>query len=405
MATSLPDLNQLALAVDEAARAAQSNPRRRNALLETLLGFSDALLEQLELEDAANASAEAMRIAAELIDEGQRELGVKLGVAMRQHADALLELGRGEHALDAYVSAIRVLAELAQTSTAAQPELAGTLLHYGNALRRCGRAEQALRVLDQALSSFGGLPSVTQMQLARAKALAELGRADEAIAAFHELGSDSPEAIDGLDALASSLYSLGRTDEAIEPAERAVELITRLARQDPIRYLHSLARLTGNLARHYQQAQRFDRAAALYEQAVDGLRILAHTRPHVHGVPLIQLMCSHALALAQSGELERAHAVARTAVELAEREPGWGLVLLIAGTRQFLADLAVDLGRSDEAIEQLVAGMRRLGKAIPQDVLGARETAMRLGEGLRELCESQGLAMPDDVAAMLSSCS
>jgi tetratricopeptide (TPR) repeat protein len=206
---------------------------------------------------------------------------------------------------------------------------------------------------------------------------------------------------DALDARACQLRALGRVDEALEPAQQAVELITQLARRDPILHLHPLARLTNNLARAYQHAQQFDRAAAMFEQAVEGFRILADAQPHVHGVMLIEVMSNHALALAQLGELERAHKVAVATLELAEREPGWGLLPLVTGTRQFLADLAGDLGRPDEALEHLVAGMRLLRKASIEQLPGVPEAITRLAASLRVLCETRGLTPPDDLAALL----
>jgi tetratricopeptide (TPR) repeat protein len=206
---------------------------------------------------------------------------------------------------------------------------------------------------------------------------------------------------DALDARARLLRSLGRVDEALEPAEQAVELVTQLVRRDPIVHLHALARFTNNLARAYQQAQRFDRAAAMFGQVVEAFRILAQAQPHAHGVELIEVMSNHALALAQIGELERAHAVASNALELAEREPGWGLLPLITGTRQFLADLALDLGRPDEALEHLLAGMRLLQAAVAEGQPGASEAAMRLGASAKAVSEAHALALPDELARLL----
>jgi hypothetical protein len=189
--------------------------------------------------------------------------------------------------------------------------------------------------------------------------------------------------------------SVRHGDEAVEFAERAVEIATWLARQDGVGYLHTLARMTHGLGRSYRQARRFDRAAAAFEQAVAGYRILAEDQPHTHRGTLIEVMSDHALALAQVGELERAHAVALTALELAEHESGWGLLPLIIGTRQLAADLDLDLGRPRDAFEQLVAGMRLLNQAIDERQPGAVEAATRLGASLRELCEGQGLALPE----------
>lgn len=424
MPTSLPDLNELAAKVGAAGRAAQADPSRREVFAEALLEFCEGLHEQHEFEDAAGASAEAMRTLSDLIAEGRRDLSVTLGIALRHHADALIELGQDERALEVYASAIRLLADLAQADVGVQPEFSGTLLNYGEALRRCGRAEQALEVLDQALRLFGSfsfgddgdptqIPSFALTQLNRGKALAELDRADEALAAtqeavavFHEFGDGLPHLYavtyaDALDALATLLRSLGRVDEALEPAEKGLALIARIAQGDSIRYLYPLARLSNNLARGYQQTERFERAAALFEQAVSGFRILADAQPHAHRITLIRVMSNHGLSRAQIGDFVRAHAIASEALELAEREEGWGLLPLLTGSRQFLADLCGELGRGDEAIEHLVAGMRLLKRAIAEDMPGAAEAAKRLGASAKAASEEHRVGLPDDVAAML----
>lgn len=281
--------------------------------------------------------------------------------------------------LDQLAARVRAAESAAQNDPSRRLELAGALLNYGEGLGRCGRADEAIAAHDQAL--------VVVRELA-------MRSSEEAYAIAHA---------DALDARASLLRSLGRHAEAVEAAEQALTIVARLAHHDAVRYLLVLARLTENLGRCYQQARRFDRAAAAFEQAVAAFAILARTQPHAHGITLIQAMSNHALALAQSGEIERAHAVALSTLELAEREPGWGLLPLITGSRQFLADLSVDRGRPEEAFEHLVAGMRLLREAIAEQLPGAAEAAMRLGASLQELCEAQGLAVPEDLAAMLSS--
>ncbi|MFO7562845.1 MAG: tetratricopeptide repeat protein [Enhygromyxa sp.] len=247
------------------------------------------------------------------------------------------------------------------------------LLDLAEGLRRCGRADQAIAAVDEAVALLG----TTQAHLRHAGAL---------------------------DVRASLLRSLGRSEEALESAERALELVAGLASRDPAAHLLPLAQLTHNLGRCYRQAQRFDRAAAAFEQAVGGYRILAQAHSEAHGGALVEVMSDHALALAQVGELERAHALASATLELAERSPGWGLLPLITGIRQLLADLALDLGRPREALEHLLAGMRLLDAAIAERLPGATGAAAKLAASLRELCEAQGFSMPEELAAKLGSC-
>lgn len=407
--SSLPNLNQLAAKVEAAVRAAQIDSQQRDALLDALLEFAQALLDQHEFLDAGTASAEAMRLANELIGDDD-ELTVELGVAMRCHADALIGLGltrQIDRALDIYECVTGMMADLARTDAAVELEWARTLLNYGEALRRHGRFAQALPVLEQAIELFADDSGRVRATLARGKTLTELGRTHEGLlasAAAVELarGLDQASLANALDAHANLLRSVGRVEQAIEPAEQAVELITRLAQDDAGGYLLPLAHMTNNLARTYQQGQQFERAVALYEQAVNGFRMLAQARSH-HRATLFEVMSNQALALAQLGQLERAHAVALEVVQLTEREPVWWLLPLVTGTWQFLADLAVDLGRPNEALEHLLAAMRLLAKPVAEQLPGARQAMARLGASLRELCEAQGFAVPDDVAAMLDA--
>jgi len=423
MTTSLPDLNELMAKVSAASRAAADDPGQREALAEALLDLCEGLQELHEFGDAADASAEAMRVIGALVEGGRRELNVTLGVAMRHHADALIELGQGGRALDLYGDAVRLLADLAQLDPKVQPEFTGTLLNYGEGLRRCGLLDEALRALDQALElfeafSFGADPDPTQVssialtQLNRGKALADLGRNDEAIAAmrqavavFHEYGDGLPQLhavtyADALDALAGMLRQLGRVDEAIEPAEQGLEVITKLALGDAVRYLHPLARLTHNLGRCYQRAGHSERAVAVYEQAVNAYEILAKAQPHAHRITLAQVTSNYGLALAQTGQLERAYAIGQQALTLAEAD-GDTLLPLITGAQQFLADLAADLGRPERSIAHLAEGMRLLGEAVEAGKPGAREAAGRLGRSATEASAELGIALPDDVVGLI----
>ncbi|PRP96328.1 hypothetical protein [Enhygromyxa salina] len=188
---------------------------------------------------------------------------------------------------------------------------------------------------------------------------------------------------ESLDALSNLLRTEGRVAEALDPAERALRLITTLARNDPPRYLPLLTRATDNLGRCYQQLRQFERAAAAYEQATAGYAILidlpGSTAPE--HLQLAEVMSRHALALAQIGELERAYTVATAFVERGRELLPRSLPLL-AGGLLFLADLAEDLGRQHERIAHLTDGVQLLERAAQDELPGAREAASRMATAL-----------------------
>ena len=105
---------------------------------------------------------------------------------------------------------------------------------------------------------------------------------------------------------------------------------------------------------------------------------------------MLQVLGNHALTRAQIGELDRAHALAEQLLELAAAEPGWSLLPLVTGTRQFLADLCFDLGRTNEAAEHLRAGLALLETAVAEGLPGAEGAAERLRESLAAIDVSPG---------------
>jgi tetratricopeptide (TPR) repeat protein len=243
-----------------------------------------------------------------------------------------------------------------------------------------------------------------------AASLLQRGLHDEAITALREAAAiyagiddhhdqDDPaeptvEAhAEALDALACLLRARGRVAEALDPAERALALITKLAREDAPRYLALLARSTDNFGQCCQQLRQFERAAAAYEQAASGHAILAQLGSDRERLALAEVMSRHALALAQSGQLEQACRVAGGFVAHARQLLPRSLPLL-AGGLMFLADLAGDLERPSERVAHLADGVRELERAVEQDLPGAREAASRMTAALREASRLIALDRP-----------
>jgi tetratricopeptide (TPR) repeat protein len=105
----------------------------------------------------------------------------------------------------------------------------------------------------------------SQMTLARAEALKDQGRMDEAIARYQEFAATDPDSFDGQRKLGAALLEAGRVSEAMPPLRHAVELQPASA---PAHYSLGYALLQ---SRDFDQAQRhFKQALTLdsgYESA------------------------------------------------------------------------------------------------------------------------------------------
>ena len=239
-----------------------------------------------------------------------------------------------------------------------------------------------------------------------AASLLQQGLHDQAIAALREAAAiyasldEDPTQVEAhaeaLDALSGVLRRQGRVAEALERAEQALRIVTKLAREDAPRYLALLARLTDNFGRCCQRLDQFERAAEAYEQAVHGYAILAELGTDRDRLELAEVMSRQALALAQIGQadqLERAHVVASAFVELSRELLPCSLPLL-AGGLLFLADLAGALDRPSERVAHLADGVRVLERAVELDMPGAGEAAARMNQALRDAVTATGLPMP-----------
>lgn len=212
----------------------------------------------------------------------------------------------------------------------------------------------------------------------------------EAAAIYLALDDDpahSEAHAEALDALSGMLRTHGQVAEALEPAEQALRIVTKLASEDAPRYLALLAHLTDSFGRCCQLLRQFDRAAGAYEQAVAGYVILAELGSERERLQLAEVMSRLALALAQVGQLEQAYAVASAFVEHARELLPSSLPLLTGGLL-FLADLAGDLERPSERLAHLREGVSVLDRAVEAGLPGAHEAAARMAQALHEATEA-----------------
>jgi tetratricopeptide (TPR) repeat protein len=197
---------------------------------------------------------------------------------------------------------------------------------------------------------------------------------------------------------------------ALQQAEQLFRLVASLTRVEAVSYLPALARSLAEFARCCQQAKQFERAAGMFGSAVEAQKILlASKRVDEEGndelataIELIDLMSSHALALAQADQPAQAYEVATEFVELARGRRPRSLPLLTGGLA-FMADLAGDLGRPREGFEHLIEGMRVLGASIVEGMPGAAPAGARMAERLRKASAAGEFELPEDVASLLTT--
>lgn len=195
---------------------------------------------------------------------------------------------------------------------------------------------------------------------------------------------------------------------AIQQAEQMFRVVAGLTRIEAVSYLPALARALAEFARCCQGSRQFERAAGMFGSAVDAQKILLASKGAesddelATALELIDLMSSHALALAQADQLAPAYEVATQFVELARGRLPQSLPVLTGGLA-FMADLATDLGRPRDAAEHLVEGMRVLGAAIGQGLPGAMDAGRTLAARLQKAVAAAEFELPEDVASLLTT--
>jgi len=195
--------------------------------------------------------------AANLLRAGRLDEGVALcrqllrrhpGNAAALHLIALAERDRGD--LSAAESAFRA-------SLAAAPDGPGTLVDFGNLLRRIGKPAEAEKSLRRALEVAPRFPAAWH---GLGLLLQATGRHADAEACARRLLELSPDSASAAELLAAALQAQQRLDEAIAACEEG------------LRRLPSAARLRYALAQLQREDCRFGEAIASYGKALgDGL--------------------------------------------------------------------------------------------------------------------------------------
>jgi tetratricopeptide (TPR) repeat protein len=203
-----------------------------------------------------------------------------------------------------------------------------------------------------------------------------LAAAEEAVAIYHELAAQRPDAFradlaGSLNTLANRLDELGRREPALAAAEEAVTLYRELAVQRPDAFRPDLAMSLSNLAGMLSALGRREPALALAEQAVAILRELAAQQPGAFRPDLAGYLSNLANMLSALGRREPALAAAEEAAalyhELAAQRPD-AFCPDLAMSLSNLANRLSELGRREPALaaaEEAVAIRRELAAQRP----------------------------------------
>jgi tetratricopeptide (TPR) repeat protein len=221
----------------------------------------------------------------------------------------------------------------------------------------------------------------------QATRLFQVGRREEALAPAQEavtigrrLAKDSPAAYlpdlaSALNKLGAFLSEVGRREEALAPAQEAVTIGYRLAEANPAAYLPDLAGALNNLQLCLSGVGRREEALVPAREAVTIGRMLAEANPAAYLPDLAGILNNLGSRLSDVGLFEEALAPTRESVTirrmLAEANPAAYLPDLAMSLNNF-GVLLSEVGRRQEALAptaEAVTIRRRLAKESPDAYL------------------------------------
>lgn len=262
---------------------------------------------------------------------------------------------------------------LAESSIAGTGEHGRALLGLSHWLAQLEREEEALLVIEQAVTCFRQLasaqpdtflPNLATSLNNQANLLRDLGRPEEALAVneealglYRQLAAASPEEFTfnvaaSLNNLALPLRDLGQPEEALDVIEEAVGMARQLAAARPDEFTFFLAGSLANLAVRLADLGRREEALGASEEATGLYQQLADARPDEFNPRLANTLELLACDLSNLGRQEDALAVIEQAVtihrQLAAARPGV-YVPRLESSLLVKADVLISLGREPEA--------------------------------------------------------
>ncbi|HEX6596529.1 MAG TPA: tetratricopeptide repeat protein [Acidimicrobiales bacterium] len=295
---------------------------------------------------------QAVAMRAELEGRiGDKRLRLLHAAAMGQ---AFILLGPPEKAIEWMERTVALARDLGDVENERQAK--GWI---GEANRRLGRIDDALEILREVVAGYD--PAVTAPQfsalLEYSLTCSYAGELDEAVSAANrlltlgvELGDANAEAR-GHDCLSLACLRFGRPSEALEHAERAVELYATIDAVDPLAYVRNVEGMA-----HIALGRLDEGLAALREAQRDGKE---DDNPRIEGFALFNLACATRMA----GDAARAAVLAENATA----------VLTAVGAAEA------------RAAEALHAGLEAEARAAPAEAAAAYRRCAQLVERAPDL--------------------
>ncbi|MEY9855066.1 tetratricopeptide (TPR) repeat protein [Catenulispora sp. GAS73] len=214
-------------------------------------------------------------------------------------------------------------------------------------------------------------PTTHEPELARSLAhlgnqLSETGRSMEALEAtqqavqiYERLAVGNPAAYEpdlaaSLSNLGNRLTGVGQRGEALEAAQRAAQIHMRLANSDPATYIADFARSLTNLGVQLSQAGRHEDALEATQQAVDIYKWLAGSNPAIYEPDLAASLSNLGIRFSKAGRHEDALEATQQAVEIYKPLAASNSAAYEADLARSLTNLGAQLsqaGRRGEALE------------------------------------------------------
>ncbi len=294
-----------------------------------------------ELESAEQALARLIN------RQGQRSRALDIVKTLTAVAD----LARGAKHFDWTWRLLAAINQIGSPDCAAMNVQAETL-------RDLGRYDEALAAFEETMRRF---PQDEVAPNARAETLRDLGRYDEALAAFEETMRRFPQNEVARNARAETLRDLGRYDEALAAFEETMRRFPQneVARNARAETLRDLGRYDEALAAFEETMRRFPqdevaptaRAETLrdlgrYDEALAAFEETMRRFPHD-----LVARSAYACILGEQGRIEEVEALLKFAVAQPRTDSDWIAAHILAMTK-------LRAGRIDEALIQLDRGAK-----------------------------------------------